>query len=97
MRLTADQVEIIRSLLHRQFGAGSGIWLFGSRTDDSTRGGDIDLYVAPERLPGSNLFLLRRKLQRELEKRLHNAVDLVIDTGRTTAFMRLAKREGIAL
>jgi hypothetical protein len=53
--------------------------------------------VAPERLPRSNLFLLRRKLQRELENRLHNAVDLVIDTGRTTAFMCLAMREGIAL
>jgi predicted nucleotidyltransferase len=75
----------------------AGSRLFGSRTDDSTRGGDIDLYVAPERLPRSNLFLLRRKLQRELEKRLHNAVDLVIDTGRTTAFMCLAMREGIAL
>jgi predicted nucleotidyltransferase len=97
MRLTEDQIEIIRALLYRQFGAASTIWLFGSRTDDSAKGGDIDLYIEPARLPRSNLFLLRQKMRRELEKRLHNAVDLVINTGHVTAFMRLAKREGIPL
>ncbi len=97
MRLTEDQIEIIRALLYRQFGAASTIWLFGSRTDDAAKGGDIDLYLEPGRLPRSNLFLLRQKLQRELEKRLHSSVDLVINTGQVTAFMRLAKREGIPL
>jgi predicted nucleotidyltransferase len=97
MRLTRDQIEIIRALLHRRFGAKTMIWLFGSRADDSALGGDIDLYVEPERLPETNLFLERQKLKRELEKRLRNAVDLVISPGPTTAFMRQIKREGLPL
>lgn len=97
MRLTQDQIETIRTLLKQRFGTESAIWLFGSRAHDGARGGDIDLYVEPARLPSSNLFLLRQKVQRELEQRLHSAVDLVVNTGHTTAFMRLAKREGVLL
>jgi predicted nucleotidyltransferase len=97
MRLTTEQVLTIRALLGRNLGNGSRIWLFGSRTDDAALGGDIDLYVEPDRLPSSNLFLLREQLKRELEKRLHIAVDLVINTGSASAFMRLAKRDGILL
>ena len=97
MRLTKDQIQIIRTLLYRQFGTDTMIWLFGSRTDDTARGGDIDLYVEPARLPETNLFLQRQMLKRELEKRLNSAVDLVIRADHATAFMRLAKREGIPL
>lgn len=97
MRLSPQQIDTIRTLLRTRLGDDSGIWLFGSRTDDNAVGGDIDLYVEPALLPESNLLLLRQKLKRDLEKRLHNAVDLIINDGRTTAFMRLARQEGIPL
>ncbi len=45
MRLTSRQVEAIRSGVQRCFGEDAEVWLFGSRLDDSRRGGDIDLYV----------------------------------------------------
>jgi len=97
MRLTQAQVDIIQTLTARELGPDTRIWLFGSRTDDGARGGDIDLYVEPGSLPQTNLFLLRQKLKRDLEKNLHHAVDLLINNGQTTAFMRLAKREGVPL
>jgi len=97
MRLNPQQIAAIQTLLRTRLGEDSGIWLFGSRTDDNALGGDIDLYVEPAQLPESNRFLLRQKLKRDLEKRLHSAVDLIINEGRTTAFMRLAKREGVRL
>jgi predicted nucleotidyltransferase len=97
MRLTAEQIEIIRRVLREQFGNGSRIWLFGSRTDDAARGGDIDLYVEPDTFPSSNTFLLRQQIKRELEHLLRNAVDLVVKNGPVTAFMRMAKRDGIPL
>ena len=51
MRLTAEQVETIRQRIQRHIGPHARIWLFGSRVDDSRRGGDVDLYVEPETPP----------------------------------------------
>ena len=51
MRLTRVEVETIRTVLRRAFGADSQVWLFGSRTDDARAGGDIDLYVEKEIQP----------------------------------------------
>jgi len=45
MRLSAREVAVIRSLARRHFGEDANVYLFGSRVDDSKRGGDIDLYV----------------------------------------------------
>lgn len=45
MRLTETERETIKREAERCFGAGSRVMLLGSRTDDSCRGGDIDLLV----------------------------------------------------
>jgi predicted nucleotidyltransferase len=45
MRLTDQQRAIIRSTVADTFGAGTEVWLFGSRVDDNKRGGDIDLLI----------------------------------------------------
>lgn len=45
MRLTQFQQRIIKDEVARIMGEGVRLLLFGSRTDDSRRGGDIDLYL----------------------------------------------------
>ena len=56
MRLDKKTRDAIREAAQRYFGAD--VYLFGSRTDDSRRGGDIDLYIeAP--LPLQEAFLER--------------------------------------
>ena len=45
MRLTREQVRVIREKVHAAFGADARVYLFGSRQDDTARGGDIDPYV----------------------------------------------------
>ena len=45
MRLTPDQITAIKSAAAENFGTDASVSLFGSRVDDSKRGGDIDLLI----------------------------------------------------
>ena len=94
MRLSPEDIATIRHLVQERFGPDAGIWLFGSRLDDSARGGDVDLYVESAPLPDKNLLLVRQALRRDLERRLRLPVDLVINAGHPTAFTRQARAEG---
>lgn len=94
MRLSPEATTIIRTLVRGRFGPDSGIWVFGSRLDDGARGGDIDLYVEPQHLPGDNLFLARSALRRDLERQLRQPVDLIVNPGHASAFMLQAREEG---
>ncbi len=57
MRLSQDQQTAIRSAGVEMFGAKVGVWLFGSRMDDSLRGGDVDILLdIPERVDNPALL-----------------------------------------
>ena len=45
MRLTSSEVDAILACARRHFGEQAIVRLFGSRTDDTSRGGDIDLHI----------------------------------------------------
>ena len=46
MRLSKEQIDGIKKAFFEVFKEGE-IYLFGSRTDDTKKGGDIDLYLCP--------------------------------------------------
>lgn len=48
MRLSERERNVIKSAVTKHFGRDARVWLFGSRADDSRRGGDIDLLVETE-------------------------------------------------
>ncbi|MCQ8180217.1 nucleotidyltransferase domain-containing protein [Methylomonas sp. SURF-1] len=50
MRLTDDQVRIIRGTAHRFLGDKARVCLFGSRSKDDGKGGDIDLYFETDQV-----------------------------------------------
>ena len=61
MRLSADEVEVIRDEV-RRLDAESEIYLYGSRTNDAARGGDIDLLVVTDTLGFREVLRLRTRI-----------------------------------
>ena len=99
MRLTPSQEQITKSTIDRVLGTENRVWLFGSRVDDSLRGGDIDLLIETEatlpnraqtlcRLHGALIYALgERKL------------DILLKDARTrdAPVFSIAKRTGVIL
>ena len=49
MRLSIEESKMIRDSAVKYFGKNSKIYLFGSRTDDKKKGGDIDIYIETDK------------------------------------------------
>ena len=96
MRLTPEQTRTILHCVRQQFGAQAQVKLFGSRLDDSARGGDVDLLVESEHPP----TLRQRALATmALEQALNLPVDIVATQTGThgSAFARIARSQAHAL
>jgi len=95
MRLTAAHIEAIRKAARQNFGADASVWLFGSRVDDTRRGGDVDLYVESTQ-KNTLMSLLRCKIAIEDSLDLH--VDLIVkEPGKDKPIYQLAKNQGVQL
>ncbi|TSE37789.1 hypothetical protein Tfont_00441 [Tepidimonas fonticaldi] len=99
MRLSETERTFIRDTVRELFGPHARVRLFGSRTDDAARGGDIDLLIeCPEPLP--DRAARTHRLVARLQMRLGNQrIDaLVIDpTTPATPIVRVAQHTGIAI
>lgn len=73
MRLNEKEVKIIKTTILEVF-QDSKIYLFGSRLDDSKKGGDIDLFI----ISNSATFTNKIKVLAKLKRALHKPVDLVL-------------------
>jgi predicted nucleotidyltransferase len=96
MRITTTQAEQAVAIIRNALGADAEVWLFGSRADDSKRGGDVDLY-AETSLPGVLLDeTVRAKIA--LNDIFGRSVDLVVNNHRKSRpIYQIAREEGIRL
>ena len=81
MRLKKEQIDLIVKTV-KFFIEDASIYLFGSRVDDSKRGGDIDIFLSTEQE-----VLLRDKIAilAQLERNgIDRKVDMVIRTPKHT-------------
>lgn len=101
MRLTARQASIICNTFRQQFGQKASLWLFGSRVDDTKRGGDIDLYVQTPEQDVEKLFQAKIKFLVALDKQLgEQKIDVVLHrTGQNLQLpiYKIAQETGIKL
>jgi len=81
MRLKSYERETIKRIA-KDFDPGAKVFLFGSRTDDSAKGGDIDLLIFTERKTLSDKLKLKIKLK---EKLGDGKIDIVLTDNNTAA------------
>ena len=94
MRLTDSDNKAIKETFFEIFEDGK-IYLFGSRVDDTKRGGDIDLYISPSsktRLASKKIDFLVALKQKIGEQK----IDVVIDRGKNNLIDEIGKK-GIEL
>jgi predicted nucleotidyltransferase len=99
VRLTSSQQQITKSTVERVLGTASNIWLFGSRADDSLRGGDIDLLIETETVLPNRAKVLC-KLHGALILALgERKLDILLKDARTqdAPIFNIAKRTGVIL
>lgn len=101
MRLTSQQLFAIKESFKECFSYGDTLWLFGSRVDDSKRGGDIDLYIETDVADGSSVFKKKLKfiglLQRKIGEQKIDVVIKMASSANDLLIYREAQRTGILL
>lgn len=98
MRLDTAEVDAIRRAARQAFGTNATVRLFGSRADDTRRGGDIDLHVEVDEV--GNESAMRAQFENALFAQIEEQrVDVVLQRrGRPPAAIDLvAVRDGIIL
>ena len=99
MRLDPQYKTEIRRLTQEIFGRGSNVILFGSRVDDSAKGGDIDLFIEPvEPLDVQAAWNKKIDFLVALESAIgEQRVDVVIDSGKGKPIEHVARETGVIL
>ena len=98
MRLTRQEVSAIKAAAADTFGATAIVRLFGSRVDDSLRGGDTDLHIEVDQIDDE--WAKRADFETALFRRIDpRKVDLILsERGKTPrGFERIAYRDGVIL
>ncbi len=90
MRLQKSEVAIIKETIHA-FDPKATVYLFGSRVDDTKKGGDIDLLIESDVIGLAEIIKIKTKLLLRLGDR---KVDIVYRKG---AFFYQAKKRALQL
>jgi len=99
MRLSEFEIESIKRLASQHFGLDVSVYLFGSRTKNQLRGGDIDLFISN---PNESKLDSRTKINFITDLILQigeQKIDVVLDNPekRDTVFFKTIYQTGIQL
>ncbi len=99
MRLSEFEIESIKRLASSHFGSDVQVFLFGSRTNNQLRGGDIDLFIRD--LNGGQLKI-RSKINFITDLILaigEQKIDVVLDnaSSKNSIFLKTIYQKGIQI
>lgn len=78
MRLTQAQIEQIKAVVSQLFGDQARVSLFGSRANDSARGGDVDLFISTPQPLNNPTILAAKVAARVMRFQQGRKVDVVV-------------------
>ncbi len=94
MRIDKEHIEVLKNSL-KSLDPAAHIYLFGSRTDDSKKGGDIDLLIRSKKLKKSDIRKLRLDFYQKFGEQ---KIDIILDDGQqNSAFIDKIKQHAIEL
>jgi hypothetical protein len=99
MRLAQDQVHAIKSVAQRVLGGDARVILFGSRTDDAQRGGDIDLLFETPHCVGNRATALGQLYASLIGEFGDRKIDVLLSDPDTpdAPVLRIARETGVVL
>jgi uncharacterized protein len=101
MRLTTQEKQIIKSSVKEVMGSQADVWLFGSRTDDTKRGGDIDLFIEADLHNPLDRVRKKSRLWAKLQQQLgEQRIDIILASAKPVEQRRIeqiAKESGVCL
>ena len=94
MRLPSEQIILLKEKLF-SLSSEAQLYLFGSRNDDTKRGGDIDLLVVSSKLTKKDLRFLRIEFFKQFGEQ---KIDIVLDNGEfKDPFIKLIFQKAVIL
>jgi predicted nucleotidyltransferase len=93
MRITENEKNTICNAVNIR-DTDAKIYLFGSRADDSKKGGDIDLLVISQELSQKDIRKIRRNIIDQIGEQ---KIDIILAKNLQKPFTKIAANEGVLL
>jgi predicted nucleotidyltransferase len=93
MRLKQYEKDIIKKAV-REFDENAQVFLYGSRTDDTKKGGDIDLLIISDKIKNKEIRKIRLKVFNVIGEQ---KIDIISSPEINSAFIEHAYKSGIRL
>jgi predicted nucleotidyltransferase len=93
MRITNAEKKALTEAV-RQVDRDARIWLFGSRVDDTKKGGDIDIAILSPKIRLSERMGIRRNITDSIGEQ---KIDLVVSADGQDPFFRMAVETGVRI
>ena len=93
MRLKDEEKQIILQAIH-SVDPHARVYLFGSRVDDSGKGGDIDLLVFSRKMTYGDKLVVKKNIFLTLDEQ---RIDLIVTKDGGEPFVQMVLEQGIEL
>lgn len=100
MRLKNKEIEVIKEVARDVFGEKATVSLFGSRTNNYIRGGDIDLFIESNcQISREEQYSLKIKFLVQLKKHIGDQkIDVLINGGQLSkSILKTVQKEEVRL